>query len=79
MASVLDGTEGSQRDLDRVRVVPNDVGVQRRGELLDGRGQPAARLEELGLQAAEEAFTRGVVRRTSLAIHRARKPCISDP
>ena len=79
VAPVLDGATGSQRDLDPVCVVPKDVGVQRRDKVLDGRGQSAARVEQLGLQAAEEALTRSVVRRACLARHRARKPCIGDP
>jgi len=77
--TVLDGAAGAQRDLDPRFVVPADVGIQRRDELLNGRGQPGARVEQLGLQAAEEALARCVVWRVPLARHRTNQLRISDP
>jgi hypothetical protein len=68
---MLDGAAEAQRDFDPPLVVPADVGVHRRDELLDGRGQPLPRVEQLGLQAAEEAFARRVVWRVPLSRHRA--------
>ena len=61
ISTMLDGAAGTQRDLDPRLVVPADVEVQSRHELVDGRGQPVARVEQLGLQATEEAFASCVV------------------
>lgn len=63
---MLDGAAGAQRDLDPRLVVPADAGVQHRDELIDSRVQPVARLEQLRLQPAEEAFARRVVWRAPL-------------
>ena len=76
--TILDGAAGTQRDLDPRFVVPTDVGVQRCDELVDGRGKPVARVEQLGLQATEEAFARCVVWRTTLARHRTNHSRIGD-
>lgn len=56
------GAEAAQREVDPRLVVPAGVEVQCRDEFLDGRGDPVARGEHLGLQSTEEALTSGVVR-----------------
>lgn len=78
-SAMFERTARAQRDLDPGLVIPADVAVQRRGELLDGRGQPVARVEPLVFQAAEETLARGVVRRARFARHRANELCLCDP
>jgi hypothetical protein len=46
--SVFDGAEKAKRDLDPLRVVPADVGIDCLNELLDGRGLPVPRVEQRG-------------------------------
>lgn len=53
-------------DLDPPFVVPTDVGVYGLYELLNGCGQPIARIEQFGFQPTEEAFACRVIGRVPL-------------
>jgi uroporphyrinogen-III synthase len=60
-------------------VVATDVGINYLDELLNGRGLPVPRVEQFRFQPAEEAFARRIVRRASLARHRANELRVTNP
>src|SRR5579859_4573990 len=68
---VFDGAEGAEREFDPFCVVPADVRVNDLDELIDGRGSPVTRIEQFRLESPEETFAGCIIRRTSLARHRA--------
>jgi hypothetical protein len=65
--AMLHGAERSEGDLAASLVVPPDVGVELRDELVDGRVQPVPRVEQFVLQSAKEALALSVIGGSSLA------------
>ncbi|UOA21296.1 hypothetical protein DSM14862_04136 (plasmid) [Sulfitobacter indolifex] len=65
--TVLDWASATKGHLDARFVIPTDVGVNLVDKLGHGEGSPIARIEELSLQASEEAFTCGIVLRARLS------------
>ena len=76
--TVFERAEGAKGDLDPLFVVPADVAIECLNELFEGRGVPLPRIEQLGLQTAEEALKGRVVRRAAFARHRADQIRIAD-
>lgn len=76
--SVCDRAESATGDLDPLLVVPADVGINDLDELLDDRGPPVSRIEQLRFQPTEEAFIGCIVRRACLARHQACKVRVVD-
>ena len=64
---VLDLASATKGHLDARFVVPADVSINLVNKLGHGEGPPITRIEELSLQASEEAFTCGIVLRARLA------------
>jgi len=65
--TVLDWASATKGHLDARFVIPMDVGVNLINKLGQGEGSPIAKIEELSLQASEEAFTSGIVLRARLS------------
>ncbi len=59
--SEFDGAERAKRDFDPLLVVSVDVGIYYQNELLNGRGLPVLRVEQLRFQPSEEAFACSVI------------------
>lgn len=75
--AVFERAEGAKGYLDPLFVAPTDVEVHGPYELFNGCGLPIVRRGQFGLQTAEEAFARCVVRRVPFVRHRANQSCIS--
>jgi hypothetical protein len=65
--TVFDWASATKGHLDACFVIPADVGVNLVNKLGCGEGPSITRIEELGLQAPEEAFACGIVLRARLS------------